>query len=684
MRVIFIHFPSSFLSTLISLDFYISFHKSSISTLVVIDKCMGNSYNYLSKGEKIMAEFTNRQFLIIRLLEKNNGSMSATNLSKLLDISTRTLRNDITSINKSDMVNITSSREGYKLSYVSDEANILLDNIHISEQTKSLNTVLQYLLNNSPAHILDISEACYMSESSVVRCIHTLESLLNKYNLKIRRKSDTFEIIGSEYDKRNLFAKLIHSESLHTLTSLKQFEQYFNDFDINDVKDIINEILEKYHLQVDDIHYQNLIVNISISLQRIITGKSIEPLPFTYDIDDDETIVHLSDDLCKRLQEFYEVTFDKNDYEYVQILCIGSIQVDEYEEKVLYSDYSFIYKIKEILDEMIDQYMLDVNYQMSLKQFALHIHRLIFRSQTSLFFDNSFNDNLKNTHPFIYELAAFFSYKLQETFDIKINDGEIGLIAIYLGLMIQNDDSQRQYVRVLCLCPHYRDLRDHFSKEFLLNFNDIAQLIGFVSSIEESYNCQYDLLVSTINDYEKDDCIVVSPLLMKEDLNKLRNKLYYIQEIKKKEELMNRLIHYMDAKLFFRNIDFNTKKDTILFLCNQMLKQGYANTEFVDSVFEREKISDTSYFNKFAIPHAIYFGSSKTCISVLINDKSIPWGHDKKVNIVILISINEKDIQYFNPIYSALVDLLLDDVTFSEMAAIKDYEQFINYLTHKL
>ena len=147
---------------------------------------------------------------------------------------------------------------------------------------------------------------------------------------------------------------------------------------------------------------------------------------------------------------------------------------------------------------------------------------------------------------------------------------------------------------------------------------------------------------------------------------------------------MNRLIHYMDAKLFFRNIDFNTKKDTILFLCNQMLKQGYANTEFVDSVFEREKISDTSYFNKFAIPHAIYFGSSKTCISILINDKPIPWGYDKKVNIVILISINEKDIQYFNPIYSALVDLLLDDVTFSEIATIKDYDQFIDYLTHKL
>lgn len=46
-----------------------------------------------------------------------------------------------------------------------------------------------------------------------------------------------------------------------------------------------------------------------------------------------------------------------------------------------------------------------------------------------------------------------------------------------------------------------------------------------------------------------------------------------------------------------------------------MLKHGDAKTDFVDSVFEREKISTTSFFNKFAVPHAIHFGDVKTRIT---------------------------------------------------------------------
>ena len=47
-----------------------------------------------------MLELTSRQFLIIRLLQKNTVPLSANTLSRLLDISPRTLRNDIFQINK--------------------------------------------------------------------------------------------------------------------------------------------------------------------------------------------------------------------------------------------------------------------------------------------------------------------------------------------------------------------------------------------------------------------------------------------------------------------------------------------------------------------------------------------------------------------------------------------------------
>ncbi|MCD8028755.1 MAG: PTS sugar transporter subunit IIA [Erysipelotrichaceae bacterium] len=630
-----------------------------------------------------MLEMTSRQFLIIRLLQKSNGSMKGQTLSKILDISTRTLRNDISSINaNTEDFHISSSNNGYSLTLLTDNAHILLNDIKISEQTKSMNIVLKYLFEHPQSHLLDLSIDCYMSESSVVRCINNMKPLLDKYQLKISRQKDIFTLEGSEYNKRNLLAHLIHQEASHSLNDLQSFQIYFESFDADEVKEIVDKILNKYEITVDDIHYQNLLVNICISLQRTLSGEDIEPLPFRYTIDAHHPIYQLSAQLEKSLEEHFHIQFSKTDVEYIEVLCIGSIKMDDedVEDRILYNDYSFVYKIKEILDDTMNHFALDIDYQMSLNQFALHIHRLLFRSQSSFYFQNDFNKNLQYSHPFIYELAVYFTYKLKETFDITVQDNEIGLLAIYLGLMIQSDVQPTTFLKALCICPDYNDLRKHFYHQFMLHFSDSVQLIGFVSSLKETKNYQYDFLISTINDYENTDCIVVSPLLLPQDVDKLTLKIQLLKDRREKEQLKKELAKYINEKLFFRNVNFDKKKDAILFLCSQMLKYGNADTDFVYSVFEREKITTTSFFNKFAIPHAIEFGSVKTCITFLINDKPIPWGEDKYVYLVMLVSINKKDIESFQTIYSAIIYLLMDNDAFAKMLNIETFDQLSEFL----
>ena len=86
--------------------------------------------------------------------------------------------------------------------------------------------------------------------------------------------------------------------------------------------------------------------------------------------------------LCHNLEEYFNLHFAQTDNEYMQVLCIGSIKINEenYETQILYNDYSFVYKIKEILDDLVEHFSLQLNYQMSLNHFALHIHRLFLES----------------------------------------------------------------------------------------------------------------------------------------------------------------------------------------------------------------------------------------------------------------------------------------------------------------
>ena len=174
-----------------------------------------------------MLELTSRQFLIIRLLQKNTVPLSANTLSRLLDISPRTLRNDIFQINKNiEDFHISSSKNGYQLTLLSENAHMLINDIKISEQSKSTNIILQYLLNHPSCHLLELSENCYMSESSVARCIKTIKPLLNKYHLTVERKNDIFSLHGSEYDKRALFAHLIGIEASQPTTLSTVFSRF--------------------------------------------------------------------------------------------------------------------------------------------------------------------------------------------------------------------------------------------------------------------------------------------------------------------------------------------------------------------------------------------------------------------------------------------------------------------------
>ena len=74
-----------------------------------------------------MLELTSRQFLIIRLLQKNTVPLSANTLSRLLDISPRTLRNDIFQINKNiEDFHISSSKKWLSINFIKRKMPICL------------------------------------------------------------------------------------------------------------------------------------------------------------------------------------------------------------------------------------------------------------------------------------------------------------------------------------------------------------------------------------------------------------------------------------------------------------------------------------------------------------------------------------------------------------------------------
>ena len=113
-------------------------------------------------------------------------------------------------------------------------------------------------------------------------------------------------------------------------------------------------------------------------------------------------------------------------------------------------------------------------------------------------------------------------------------------------------------------------------------------------------------------------------------------------------------------------------------MCNTLTTLGYVNEDFVDRVFEREKISSTAFGN-YAIPHSLIIDANKTAIFVIINEKAIKW-NDSNVNFIFLLCVSEKDKQIFRELFSSIIYLLTNNKIKQELLSAKDFKEFLTII----
>ncbi|BCR21836.1 fructose-specific PTS transporter subunit EIIC [Borrelia sp. HM] len=104
-------------------------------------------------------------------------------------------------------------------------------------------------------------------------------------------------------------------------------------------------------------------------------------------------------------------------------------------------------------------------------------------------------------------------------------------------------------------------------------------------------------------------------------------------------------LDFLKKDLIFISNEINSKEEAIDFLVEQVDKQGYIydRNEFIQGLFDREKIGDTSWENGVAIPHLMGDVIKSSFISLLyIKGAGIKWTDDNPpVNVIFLICMSK-------------------------------------------
>lgn len=627
-----------------------------------------------------MKRFDSRKAKIIQLISANKEVVTGKTLSLSLNLSLRTIQAEIAAINK-ELPLIQSSNRGYT---ISQEYYAKLNTQFLKEQDNEEHMILRKLIFDTWC-IDELAEKSYMSTPTLERKIKALAPFLAQYQLQIKRSNMLVWIEGDEFSKRKLFNYLIFQEAGPAFNGPDNLKSYFPDLDVEKIKSIILNSINKYHYYVKNNFMANLILNIVIALSRMRSNNYIGHT-LNKDLKKSESVEYkIALEICNQYMNHCHITPSESDIDSLAILLYGQIlpleetEMDTVGVGILQPE--FITEISDLLLSVFNYYMINVDFSDSLYNFALHVDGMIHRTKNLIPNNNDLYCNIKFSCPFIYEVALTIARKIADKYGTVITDTEIGYISIHIGYLIEHSSENKEKAIVTLFCNDYYHMGDILRKKLLDNFSDLIELIVIYSgNTEELLSTKSDLIFTTqpLQLIGK-NIVSISPFYTMMDHINVDNAIHACLREKEKNHRNQFLSSFFHENLFFRNNNFKNKEDVITFLGQKIIDFGLAEDGFIKSVLKRENLSSTCFFDTFAIPHAMDMNARKTMLGILISENGIPWD-EHCVHIVLMIAVAQDDKKEFMKLYNGIVQSLENPQKVKQLISAKSHVEFINYL----
>lgn len=591
---------------------------------------------------------TKRQKEMIQEFERHSPSfLTADHFVEKFQVSMRTVQSDIKKIREhlattryAELISVAS--KGSQLiikDYMAFQVNIQQKEI-ISESNQSdrVRKLCVLLLNQKrPINRQKILDQLFIASSTLNMDLKEADKLLSNYQLSVERKRNSgIFISGNEYDKRKCLLKLGHLD-IHQNQSNMETEESFRQ----EIEMVLVSVLLKHHFHISETLFQNLIVHIEMAIKRMKSGFYIGSDEFG-GITDFDSEMEVSTEIFQRLAER---SYFKVSQEEILNLAIYIKGKSDYENDDYISEEvnTFIlHALKEINEKFDIDFRQEIDLRISL---ALHLMPLLTRIEYNIQNENKLLDQIKQSFPLGFDIAAYMCMLLQNTIDKKIEEGEIAYLAIYFNqyLAKYNDISGKK--RILIITSLKRSESILLRQRFATWFSNEITILTLVNTHEVGFLDieDYDVIFTTEQTEltDKMGAILISFFPSEQEYSKIK---LAIDGFNDKFEIVN-----LFDEALFRYGHFTNKKEVLDKICSiSVSKVGDKVFQLREAVELREEIGSSYFGNGIALPHPINPILAETFVSVILLKNELDWDSDgNKVHLVMLVAIEKNNAKVF-------------------------------------
>ena len=623
---------------------------------------------------------------------RKNEYTPVSSLQSLLNITDRTIRNDILEINDTlsaygALVKLKRNY-GYYIEITDDEkySDFLKTFEHSDDKKMNIDTSeerIKYILNEllsaeDYVSMDELSETVFISKNTLNKYIKTIKNIVNKYDLEyITKPSSGVKIIGSEDRIRKLYVEYILSANFNEyVTSFtKEERSIFSNIDLDWLRKITIDQLNSHFVKTSDYNMKNIIIHLALMTTRVLGNHYIN----LYNITPDSSIMGLINGLCREIEGKYDIILSQSEKNYMYLQLIANTHLD-----ITYIDDE---KLRDSINQMLDVIYTDFNFDLRNDEILCadlfrHLKSIFTSKLYDLNSNNPLLETIKTNYPLEYEitLTAIAKTFVFEPYVLKEDD--VGYVSVYIGAAIERCYYKSQKKKnVILVCGSGHATTRMLETRLNIVFPDKINIVKCLSYNEySSYTKEdvedIDFVITTITlDNNLLPSVMVDFALNNKDVESINRHLS-----KMLHKRLQMFEHFFDKDLFMRLKGNTTKEDIIRTMYQKTYDKGIVDERFIDSVLKREEIGKTNMNDVFALPHPMELCATDTKVVVALLDNPIKWNESNMIQIVFMLVIKQGEQTDFEHLYDIFIEIISDGKLQQKIINSQTYVEFMDVL----
>ena len=627
----------------------------------------------------------NRITVILKNIEMQSVC-SVESLAAKLDVSQKTIRNDIKELNclLGGYACISNNKGICKLIVFAPKGFTEIRNkiykqedLFNSSHTRMAYMFWQLMHAEEPYLTDDLSEEMKVARTTTISDLNRLRKAIEKYDLKIKGKANTgLALCGDEYKIRLFILENI-------------YEQLYLNFPLGQ---IIREKLYDFQdrLSMDALGFGFFYRFFVVMIQRMESGHTIKRLEPKYEELYGSSAYMIVDEFLNEIEQVKGYKISKEERLFLSISVAGMrtpANTAEIEQKISISE-----GVADLIIEILDRIKAELNVTVVANElfddFVYHVFFMINRLKYGFHIYNPMVDDFKNKYSVAYKMAEIAKGVLEERVGIEMTEDEKGFLAAYFGVFLLEQEPEKKRCKIAIVCGSGKIIGRLIENQLKKVFDVEPEFEFFYGIFDENRKDDFDYIVTTTELHmdTKTPVVFMDEVFDREYIQRKFENMRYLSEAGRtiRKGIDSLFMNLLDETRFFVLDQESSYDENVDRMARALTNQGELDAGFAQRVREREKYSTMVLDQNIAFPHTKNMLSKLTLAMGVFPDmlKDDKYGN---IRIIILLGIPEsmEDDTVLVRLYDDILSIGKKPDVIPKIQKMESYREFLLYITEE-